>query len=58
MSLFKAVDFEEVVFACPACGADVCATIPNDVKSVATCKKCGKAFEIDPDAAEAPEEPN
>lgn len=58
MSLFKSVDFEEVVFTCPKCGADVLATIPNDVESVVTCKKCGVALHVDLDAAEEIEKPN
>lgn len=58
MSLFRSVDFEEVVFTCPMCGADVLATTPNDVESVVTCKKCGVALHIDLDAAKEIEKPN
>ena len=58
MSLFKFVDFDEIVFVCPKCGADVLATIPNDVESIVTCKKCKVAISIDPDACEPDDELN
>lgn len=58
MAIFKSVDYEEVVFTCPRCEAEVFATIPNDIESAITCKGCGVTLHIDLDAAEEIEKPN
>lgn len=58
VSLFKSVEFEEVEFECPKCGAQVLATIPNDIVSEVSCKVCGTTLTVDLDACEPDDRPN